>query len=345
MRIGKSLMKLMAITSIGIMSITSFAAELPVLKLDTAVKSAVNTNSTVSVYEKQIKALNEQMLTTANIASTTFKSNNIQKQAYEQKITYIEDATAYDVTNLYNEIVLLKKQIAFTDTKLKTKEKELKQLEIKYKSGYISKLDYELAQSQIDEIKKTKVTLEANLEDARAEFNRLAKYDINYYTLEDNFEFEDYTYVGNVQRYFGESVDQMLKHDQELAELQQSRVSYDLAEMGDYSLASYYTGKANAASQVNSVELTKQNYITSLNSMYSNLTTIGQNIKVLQNQIADAQKSLDAKKVKYEKGFVSELEIEKDEVTLEEMQLNLIELINNHNSLKAAIRKPWVSFY
>lgn len=345
MKIGKYLVRFIAIASVSIMSITSMAAELPILKLDTAIKSAVNTNSTVSVYEKQITAINEQMYNTADVSSTSYQTNNIQKQDYAKKITYIEDATAYNVTKLYNKIVLLKKQMAFSDIKVAMKEKEFKQLEIKYRSGYISKLDYELASSQIEELKKSKVTLEADLEDARAEFNRLAKYDINYYTLEENFEFQDYTYVGNVQRYFHESVDEILKYDQELAELRQSRVGYDLFEAGDTSLANYYTGKANAASQVNSVELTKQNYITTLNSMYSNLTSIGQNIKVLQNQIVDAQKSLNAKKIKYEVGYISSMEIEKDEVALEEMQLNLLEMITNHNSIKEAIRKPWVSFF
>ena len=77
----------------------------------------------------------------------------------------------------------------------------------------ISKADYDTAVTNLENLRNKQVDLKAQLEEDRVKFNTKAKFDVNYYTLEGNFEAEEYTYIGNIQRYFDESVEQMQKYD------------------------------------------------------------------------------------------------------------------------------------
>ena len=346
MKLKKILTSLMLASALGMTSINICAQELPVLDLKKAITSAVNTSGDVPVYEKQMKASQEVADDTPDVSSMTYKQNLIQKEAYGRKITYTKDAITYDVTTLYNEMALLKEKIAFTDKKIALKEKILKQSELKYNKGIMSKLEYELEQSQFEELKNSKVELEASLEEKRVKFNTLAKYDINQYTLEKNFDTEYYRYVGNVQRYFRETVDDIFKYDQEIAELQDDYAGRNaVSEDNQFSYSLYYTGKANAANGLNSLETQKKNLIDSWNTTYSNMISTEQKIKDLENSIVDQEKKLATQRIKAEQGYVAEIEIEKLEMDIEEMKLNISECKVNYNAMKDVIKKPWVVVY
>lgn len=345
MKFYKNGIKLIAVMVMSVMSMSVLASELPVLKLETVVKSAVNTDGTLEVYEKQLLAAKERSLNTFNMPVTTYTSNNLTKEDYEQTIKYRKDAIAYEVTKLYNDIVILQKKIAFYPTQLEMEERNFKQAQIKYNNGMLSKLDYELAQSKLENQKNSLVDLEAKLEESRVAFQNLTNYNVKNYTLEANEEVEFYTYKGNVQRYFEESTDQMLKYKKEMAQLEDDNVFYDMVAKEDYSTSTYYTGKANTASNLNNIEVTKQQRISALNTAYANLLSTEKSIKETEVTIADMEKSLGSLKIQYEKGVVSELVVKKQEQEIESLKLSLLEAKANYRSLVEVIKKPWVNFY
>ena len=337
--------KLLAILMMSIMSIACMASELPVLKLETAIKSAINTDGTLKVYEKQLHAAQERMLNTFNMPVTTYQVNNLNKQDYEQMIKYRKDALAYQVTKLYNEILVLQKKVDFYPTQLAMEERDFKQAQIKYNNGLISRLDYELAESKLEKQKNSLVDLEAQLEENRVVFQELTKYNVKNYQLENSEEIEFYTYRGNVQRHFEENVDQMLKYTKELAELNDNNVFYDMMATNDYSTSTYYTNKANAANTLNNIEVSKQQRISTLNTLYTTLLTTEKNIKEIEQSVADLEKTLVSLKVQYENGAISELAVRRQEQEIESLELNLFEARMKYTSLVEAIKKPWVSFY
>lgn len=346
MKLKKIINSLALASMLSLASISLCAEELPVLELKKAIASAVNTSGDVAVYEEQIKASQEVADDTPDISSLAYKKSLIEKEAYARSIIYTKDAITYEVTKLYNEIALLKEKISFIDKKVALQEKLLKESEIKYNKGLLSKIDYELMKSKMEELKNNKVELEVSLEEKRVKFNTLSKYDINQYTLEKNFETEFYTYVGNVQRYFRETADNIFRYEQELAELQEEYVYRNsILEGNQFSSSLYYTGKANAASGLNALANKKKGYIDSWNTSYSNMLSIEQKIKNLENTISDREKTLVTQSIKAEKGYVSAIEIEKLQMEIEEMKLQVVDYKVSYNALKDVIKKPWVIVY
>ena len=285
------------------------------------------------------------MTDTDDVGTGTYQSSYYSKLDEGQTAKYHKDAVTYQATKLYNTVALLEKQVDFCDEKLAYQEKVFKQTEVKYKQGLISKLDYEKAQSTIEEQRTAKEKLQAQLDENRAAFRQLAQYDTNNYTLEEHFDVEYYEYTGNIQNFFNSSVDDMLQYKKKLAEVSDTYIFSDMIKRRDNSATSYYSGKAAAAQAKNQVEEAKDQYVSTLNTLYSSLQTIKQNIKELEVTTEDLRKTLAAQKLKFEKGVISQSEIDKTEMTLKEQELNLIALKVNYNTTKDAVRKPWVSFY
>lgn len=350
MKLRKKLAKVIAIMAIGAMSISTFASEsqttLPVLTLEQAVSSALSADAAqMEAYEKSIASSNQIMMDTDDVGTGTYQSTYYSKLKTEQTIKYHKDAVSYQTTKMYNEIALLEQQLAFYDKKLPMQEKIFSQTQLKYNKGLVSKLEYEKAASTIEEQRTAKEKLQAQLDSTRADFRQLAQYDTKNYSLEKNFDVEYYEYTGNIYNFFNSTVDEMLEYDKKLAEVADQYVFSDMIKRRDNSATSYYSGKASAAQSKNAVEKSKEGYLSTLNSLYTSLQTTKQSIKELEVTIEDLRKTLAANKLKFEKGLISQIQIEQDELTLEEQELNLIKLKVNYNSIKEAVRKPWVSFY
>ena len=346
MKLKKKLAKALAIAVIGMMSVTSFANDLPVLTLEQAVNSAISADAArEEASQKSIAAAKQIMVDTDDVGTGTYQTSYYNKLQEEQSMKYHKDAVIYEATKLYNTIALLEEQIPFYDKKLALQEKLYSQAELKYNKGLLSKLEYEKAKSTIEEQRTAKDKLQAQLDENRANFKQLAKYDTKNYKLEQHFDVEYYEYTGNIQYFFNTTVDEMLQYQKKLAEVSDEYVFSDMIKRRDNSATSYYSGKANAAQAKEQVEQAKDKYLSTLNNLYSSMQTIKQNIKELEVVIEDQEKTLAAQKLKLEKGLVSEIEIEKAELELEEQKLNLIQLKVNYNAAKDAVRKPWVSFY
>lgn len=346
MKLRKKLAQFIAIAVIGMMSVTSFASELPVLTLEQAVKSALSADAAQQeATDADILSANMYLLETEDVSSGTYQSNYYNKLNKEQSMKYHKDAVAYQATKLYNTITLLEQQVAFCDEKLALQEKLYSQAQLKYNKGLVSKLEFEKAQSTIEEQRTAKDKLQAQLDESRANFKQLVKYDTTRYSLEENFEVEFYEYSGNIQYFFDSAVEEMLQYQKKSVEASASYTVNDQFKKGDHSATTYYSGKASVAQAKSQLESTKDSYLSALNSTYSSLQSTKQSIKELEVVVQDLEKTLEAQKLKLEKGLVSQIEIDQAELTLREQKLNLIQLKVNYNSLKDAVKKPWVSFY
>lgn len=346
MKLRKKLVKAIAIATIGIMSMNSFAAELPVLTLEQAVRSAQGADSLQQeAYRKGVLSNAQVMQDTDDVDTSTYQRSYYSKLDGEQSAKYRKDAVAYRATSLYNTITLLQKQVAFCDEKLAYQENEFKQTELKYQKGLISKIEYETAQSKIEEQRTAKSKYQAQLDESKSSFKTLTNYDANYYTFEEHYDVEFYHFIGNIEYSFSTTIDEMLQYQEKLAEVSNNYIFSDMMKRGDNTAMSYYSGKASAAQAKSQVESQKDSYLAQLNSQYKTMVTLEQDIKELEVKLQDAEKNLVAQKLRYEKGLVSKMEIDKAEIGLKEQQLSLIQLKVNYNSAKDAVKKPWVNFY
>lgn len=347
MKLRGKLAKAIVIATIGIMSVsTTFASDLPVLTLEQAISSALSADAAQQeVYRAERAASTQVMQDTDDVATVNYQSNYYSKLESEQTEKYHKDAVAYEATKLYNAIPVLEKQVAFCDEKLAFQEKQFSQMEVKYRNGLVSKLDYETAESTIKEQRTAKEKLQAQLDESREKFKLVAKYDTTKYSLEEHFDVEYYDYTGNINYFFDSCVDDMLHYQKKLIEVSADYTVSDGIKRGDNSALTYYNNKSSVASAKAGLESTKESRISTLNSLYSSLATIKQNIKELEVSIQDKEKTLEANRLKFSKGLMSEIEISKAELELKEAQLNLINYKVQYNAIKDAVRKPWVNFY
>ncbi len=345
MKLRQKFAKFIAVAVIGMMSVTSFASDLPILTLEQAIKGAISADSAQSeASDAQITAANVVMGSTSDPGTSAYQNTYYGKLDKEQTAKYHKDALTYKATKLYNNIALLEKKVAFYDEKLALQEKLYSQTELKYQKGLVSKLDFITAESTIKEQRTAKDKAQAELDSNRADFRELTGYDLSRYSLEEHFEVEYFDYVGNIYNFFNSSVDEMLQYQEKLADVADTYAIRDTL-MKDNSGSSYFNAKASAASAKSQVESARSSYLNTLNSLYSSLESTKQSIKELEVTLEDKKNTLEALKLRLEKGLASEIEVEQTELAIKEMELNLIQLKVAYNSTKDAVRKPWVSFY
>ena len=347
MKLKKKLIKAITIAVIGIMSVsTTFASDLPVLTLQQAVSSALSADAAQQeAYRAERAASTQVMQDTDDVATVAYQKSYYSKLESEQVEKYHKDAVEYNTIKLYNSITVLQKQVDFCDERLAYQEKLFKQMEVKHNNGLVSQLDYETAESAIKEQRTAKEKLQAQLDKAREEFKLLAKYDTTKYSLEEKFEVEYYDYAGNINYFFDSSVDEMLQYQKKLIDVSADYTVSDGIKRGDNGALTYYNTKSSVTSAKAQLESTKEARLTTLNSLYSSLATLKQDIKELEVGIQDKEKTLVANRLKFSKGLISESEISKTELELNEAKLNLISKKVEYNTTKEAVRKPWVNFY
>lgn len=346
MKLKKKLVKALVVAVIGLMSVTSFANDLPTLTLEQAVSSALSADAgQQEAYEKSILASKQALLDGDDVGTSAYQNSYYSSLETEQVMKYHKDAVAYDATKQYNNIALLRKKLEFFDEKIPYEEKVLKQEEVKYQRGLLSKIDFESDQKKLETEQLEKEKMQNELDESIANFKVLTKYDVKNYSLEENFEVEYYHYSGNIQYFFNSTVDDMLQYQKLMAENTDNYLFYDMMKRKDTSVTSLYNGKAQAAQQANTVETTKDTRVTALNTLYSNLTKMEKDIKELENEIKDDETKLEAQKLKLNLGKISQAEMDKAEMAIKEKKLKLLELKVGYNNTKDAVRKPWVNFY
>lgn len=321
--------------------------KLPVLTLKQAISSAQSADGLQQeVYHKNIMAKEQMVLDTEDVATNAYQGNYYSKLDEELTASYHKDAVAYHTSTLYNQIVLQHKQLALCDEQLVYDEKVYNQIMTQYHLGLASKIQYETAQSNIENQRTAKQKIQAALEENEANFKQLTQYDPKNYTLEEHLEVEYYDFVGNIQYHFKTVVGEMLQYKQKAAEMADKYAVNDLFNMGrPIEATTYYSTKAQTAAQLNQVEIMRDNYMTRLNAIYSALVTGEQDIKETEVALSDAKRNLEVNKVRYEKGYISQRDIDQAEIQLKQLENKLIGLKISYNINKEAIKKPWVSFY
>lgn len=88
----------------------------------------------------------------------------------------------------------------------------------------------------------------------------------------------------------------------------------------------------------------RKSYKNGLREMYTNLKSIESAIDLLQQNIEFENKQIRLSKVNYDLGLMTKLAYDTKVNDLETNQVNLRTSINNYNTLKASLEKPWITF-
>lgn len=88
----------------------------------------------------------------------------------------------------------------------------------------------------------------------------------------------------------------------------------------------------------------RKSYKNGLREMYTNLKSIESAIDLLQQNIEFENKQIRLSKVNYDLGLMTKLAYDTKVNDLETNQVALRTSINNYNTLKASLEKPWITF-
>ena len=106
----------------------------------------------------------------------------------------------------------------------------------------------------------------------------------------------------------------------------------------------YLTTKQGIYTQETTLEENKKKFKDQLRSFYTNILATEDNIKTLKENIELNNKQLSNAKLKYDLGLMTKSDYDTLVVSSKDLDLQLRSLIDNYNTLKEDIQKPWVAF-
>lgn len=331
-----------AISVTSLFAMPLYAAEQKaVLKVEDAVKSAIAYSNQMSINSNEYEALKEQIKLNNSATYYEYQSIYLQRSKNEQEKKMIEDQIANDITNKYNTLIILQKELQSISKNIEVSSKELKQMELKHKKGLVNPISYQSKEIDVANLKTTKTAKEEELKNAQTYFNIITGKDIIKYSLDENIKFEPFRIKGLVEGYASSKVQEYLKYDKELAKLKED----NLLEDGDRPIfyADYLSSKSAAETVTLTLEEKQKNLKQSLITSYSSLINLEEQISSLQSQFDILDKKIKSAELRYKGGLLSVIEYDKQVLTKQELELKKLKSINNYNSLKESIQKPWVN--
>lgn len=342
--IGLSMMSVMSMTVYGV---EVEEQKKPVLSIEAAIESAYRNTSSLGLNSQQNTMLEEKLQTNLNQDGTyaAYQNLYIQLRENERNATYIKDQITYDVTTRYQNLINSQQEIDNLKKEIEVQTKSLNQMKLQYEKGLISKLQYESAQLELENLKTSLTTKSETLESDKSYFKLITGKKVDDYTLDETLEFEPFYINGSIEAYSDRVATEYNKYNQQKAQLNKDNIltgnSYLDPNYFEYS--NYLERKYNADKTLTSIEDATKNMKQSLITSYSSLLNLEQQIKTLEYQIELVQKQVDTLATQQKLGLKTKLEYEKQALSLDKLELNLRTLITNYNKLQAMLEKPWVS--
>ena len=352
MSIRKSIIKLLKIGIMSILVISSTMTsandnEKKILTLEKAIEGGINMEDKGSVFSKQIVAYNEQLKMIQNISDVQYYSTKYSRDEAEQQKKLIKDVVEYNVTVLYDTIIMLQKQIHLDKINIDLKQKELKQVEIKSKNGQLSQIDLSLKKNELDKAKSQQIQDELTLENYKTQFLNLTNINIdNYDGLEENLKYEALEYTNGVGGLITKNVDYYMKNAENFLAYKKDNI-IGLAQAQTItgpSLDVVYNIEAQVAESEYNIEQKKKSMIEGLRNCATELEKLQEKFKIESDSITSEKIKADAIRIKYEKGYISELEMKQVEQSILTLEMAYEQDIYTYKHQKMILEKPWVKY-
>lgn len=318
------------------------------LTLNSVIEKAIGKEEKVSVLHKQIEAYKEKLQSVQNIGGMAYQTT---RYAYEQILLdeeTLKDKVAYQVTQLYETILLLQKQIQLNEKEIEIAQKELQAAQIKKNKGQLSIYDLSQAQLAIENKKAEKQKNEWALLDNQTQF-----FNLTGLHLEDDAIWEEdlsYEVLGEeeaLQHIITKNVDYYMENTEAYAAYQEEHMvdvlEYKYGSTG-VTMEMWTNNKADLAQNSYQVSQQRKQLIQSLQTTSVELKKLEETIALQEKNIAQMQEQLKKISIYYSKGHVSELEKLKAEQSVRQLELSKIQSIYTYQQLKMAFEKPWVRY-
>ncbi|OOM75600.1 outer membrane efflux protein [Clostridium puniceum] len=299
-------------------------------------------------------------------------------QTKEQK-DYMEDQIAQDITNKYNDLITRNNEIDQIKKQLEIKTIENGYVKLKKDLGLATEIEIKNADVEFQKLKNSEKAKEDQLKNAQDYFKILTEKDLNNYSLQEEQEFEAFKINKSQDEYFDNVIDKYYKYDKKIFELTKDNLddnkvhrpsSSDKPDKDDFKSSdengnqvfdsegyakaereyensftdygTYLQNKYNLSSSKVSLEENKKNLKKGLKESYAKLIDMENSINVAKSNIEVKNNELSIAKLKYDQGLITKIAYDKQVIDNDTLETDLRTSINDYNTLKNQIQKPWL---
>ena len=351
---------------------------LKILTLDKAIEAGLNNDDQMKILSSNLnyyKDLQDYYDEADN--DNGEDQNDVNIDSAKQSKEFRKDAVEYEITNLYNSIVLAEKQVEYQREIVNNEETKTSNMKLKYNKGLIDSVS-------MSSLKTEKDTLQAkinSLNDLKEKLKLATGINVNNYTFDDRLNYEKLKLDGDLESYIDDKISIITKYDRELADLLEDAVDdmkdddlddlempdkdkfynipktdsdgnvigYDLNEEA-YNTAKngalaaykgYLEAKKGSESASAGVNIKEKTYKNMLRSNYSNILAMEDGIDQLITNIDIANKSLANTKLQYQLGLMTTNDYNTAATGYRQLDISLRQTLNQYYQLKIVFEKPW----
>ncbi|WP_394874486.1 TolC family protein [Clostridium neonatale] len=355
---------------------------LKILTLDKAIEAGLNNDDQMKILSSNLnyyKDLQDYYDEADN--DNGEDQNDVNIDSAKQSKEFRKDAVEYEITNLYNSIVLAEKQVEYQREIVNNEGTKTNNMKLKYNKGLIDSVSMSKQEASL---KTEKDTLQAkinSLNDLKEKLKLATGINVNNYTFDDRLNYEKLKLDGDLESYIDDKISIITKYDRELADLLEDAVDdmkdddlddlempdkdkfynipktdsdgnvigYDLNEEA-YNTAKngalaaykgYLEAKKGSESASAGVNIKEKTYKNMLRSNYSNILAMEDGIDQLITNIDIANKSLANTKLQYQLGLMTTNDYNTAATGYRQLDISLRQTLNQYYQLKIVFEKPW----
>ena len=365
-------------------NIISGAAEnsLKILTLEKAIEAGLNNDDQMKILSSKsnyYKDLQDYYDEADN--ENGEDQNDVNINSTKQSKEFRKDGVEYEITNLYNSIVLAEKQVEYQREIVNNEGTKTNNMKLKYNKGLIDSVSMSKQEASL---KTEKDTLQAkinSLNDLKEKLKLATGINVNNYTFDDRLNYEKLKLDGDLESYIDDKISIITKYDRELADLLEDAVDdmkdddLDDLEMpdkdkfynipktdsegnvigNDFNTTEYNTARDNVLSAYKGyldakkgsesasagVNIKEKTYKNMLRSNYSNILAMEDGIDQLITNIEIANKSLANTKLQYQLGLMTINDYNTAVTGYRQLDISLRQTLNQYYQLKIVFEKPW----
>lgn len=341
---GKALAVIMGMSLI-MTPVWAAEAEKPVLEIQKAIDMAIGKDDVLGQYSRNLEVYKEQKKEMYDLSTASYNTKVIDVEETEQKKVYRKDVLAKNVTDAYQNMVLLQKNINLLEEQISLGTKQVQQAKIKKEKGYCDELTYEKAVQALENSKVSLDQTEKKLVDAKKSFLQLTNLNVDNYTLELGVDYEPFVLDEDIVSYATGMANQLVKYTTQKAQLGEddfwAHIYQSGPEGGGPTYTTYLEQKASVQNAKDNAKSAYDTYKLLIQTKYTSLNAQLDAIQTKASEYNTSIKDMRILEIKYEAGYVSAIDYETQKVALDAKQVEYLNQVYEYNSLKTQVEKPW----
>lgn len=345
------------------------------LTLKDAIEDGIANNSQIVLQSKKINLEEDKLDIQDEIDNDGYDYDNqelVVKQEKQRK-DFMEDQVVQEITDKYNDLVSQSKSLDKIKKQIEVKTKEVSDAQLKKSLGLVTSIDLTQAQIDIQTLKNSQENAEKKLKNSQDYFQVLTGKDLTKYNLSQDTTYEVFRIDGEVDEHLDNIIDKFVEYDKESYDVFKDHVKDDLKttlptslpdrdefpdDPTDGTVTNPKTGAEKYEAAIEGYEAylnakygvdgkyvalleKKKVYKQLLNSYYTTLLSLENNINDLKANMELTNKKLINMKLKYDLGLVTKTDYDNQILTSYNQEINLRNIIDNYNKIKNNIQKPW----